>query len=222
MANQKEVFLDTEGDQWFERNKDHHTSHDLSNICLLLKSIHYQPQTVLEIGCADGKNLNDIQQQFEADCFGIEPSMEAINQGKKIFPQITFQQGTADSLPFENAMFDTIIFGFCLYLCDREDLFAIAHQADRCLQDKGIIIIKDFCPPIAYRNKYSHKEGLYSYKMDYSQLFTWHPAYQLINKVVYTHNGFRGTEQHDEKVATLIMQKNLTSAFPDNPYANKS
>jgi hypothetical protein len=64
MANQKEVFLDTEGDQWFERNKEHQTSHDLSNICLLLKSIHYQPQTVLEIGCADGKNLNDIQQKF--------------------------------------------------------------------------------------------------------------------------------------------------------------
>ena len=58
-----------------------------------------------------------------ADCYGIEPSAQAV--AAACAKGINVMQGTADVLPFDNQSFDIVIFGFCLYLCDREDLFEL-------------------------------------------------------------------------------------------------
>jgi SAM-dependent methyltransferase len=85
------------------------------------------------------------------------------------------QQGTADILPFKDHYFDIIIFGFCLYLCDREDLFRIASEADRVLGEPGWLLILYFFSPFPKKNVYHFCKGVQSYKMDYRTLFTWHP-----------------------------------------------
>jgi len=54
------------------------------------------------------------------------------------------EYGSADDLPFESDSFDGVIFGFCLYLCDHEDLFKIAQEADHVLRKKSWLVIKDF------------------------------------------------------------------------------
>jgi ubiquinone/menaquinone biosynthesis C-methylase UbiE len=220
MKKQKEIFKSGEGDRWFLRNRKSSNSglESEDKIVDLIKSIELFPQKVLEIGCSDGRRLEMIREVFQADCYGIDPSSEAIKDGKSRYPNISLQTGSADELPFEADSFDMIIFGFCLYLCDRTELFKIAYEADRCLKDKGSLIIKDFYPSFAYKNKYSHHDGIYSYKMDYARMFTWNPAYSEISKLVFSHSGFVLRDVPDEKLAVIVLLKNEQNAYPEEPY----
>jgi ubiquinone/menaquinone biosynthesis C-methylase UbiE len=217
---QKDIFKAAEGDQWFARNVQTYNSHDSDHDIIVetLKSIELAPTKVLEIGCSNGHRLNQIHKAFNAECCGVDPSSQAINDGKTKFPDISLQVGTADALPFKNHAFDAVIFGFCLYLCDRNDLFKIAYEADRCLQNEGTLIIKDFYPPFPYKNRYSHHDGVYSYKMDYSKLFTWNPVYAEVAKIVSTHSGFHLRDIPNEKVAVIVLRKNEQFAYLEEPF----
>ena len=220
MKTQKEIFKAGEGNRWFSRNrKSSNACRDSEDeIVNLIKSIELFPKKVLEIGCSAGHRLETMRLVFQADCYGIDPSTEAIDDGKNRYPKIFLQVGTADDLPFDDNSFDMIIFGFSLYLCDREDLFKIAYEADRCLKNQGTLIIKDFYPPFAYKNKYSHHDSIYSYKMNYSRMFTWNPAYAEISKIVFSHSGFALRDVPDEKVAIVVLRKNEEYAYPEQPF----
>lgn len=220
MTSQKEIFKASEGDCMFLRNKKklNSPSKEDDKIVNLIKSIELFPKRVLEIGCGAGHRLENIRLAFQADCYGIDPSTKAIDDGKSKYPNISLQVGTADNVPFDADRFDMIIFGFCLYLCDRKDLFKIAHEADRCLKNKGTLIIKDFYPPFPYKNKYSHRDGIYSYKMDYSMMFKWNPAYAEVSKIVFSHSGFTLRDVPDEKVAIAVLRKNEEYAYPEEPF----
>jgi ubiquinone/menaquinone biosynthesis C-methylase UbiE len=171
---------------------------------------------ILEIGCSNGSRLELIKEKLiEAECFGIDPSVEAIEVGKKN-NSLNLQVGTADCLPFADDFFDIILFGFSLYLCDRNDLFKIAYEADRCLCDNGHLIIKDFQPPFPYMNRYKHFEGISSYKLDYSRMFSWNPVYTEIFNVVFTHQECIPVKIPDERVGVKILLKNSKYAYPNN------
>ncbi len=199
MAHQKNIFFNGEGDQWFLRNRNNLLGS--SDIIKAITSTNIIPKKVLEIGCSNGYILNDINKLFNCECYGIEPSVIAIADGKK-FNNINLQVGTADNLPFEDNSFDVIIFGFCLYLCDRKDLFKIAYEADRCLNSGGFIIIKDFFVSKPYKNAYKHKEGVYSYKMDYSKMFSWNPSYNLISNTILNDDDIA-----DNKISIAVLNK---------------
>lgn len=146
---QKQVFLNSEGDQYYKRNKTKLALNQLATndrMISELKKSNVRPHAVLEIGCSNRWRLEALRGMYQAKCFGLDPSSEAIDEGRQLFPDICFQKGTADQLPFGNDSFDLVIFGFCLYLCDRSDLFLIAYEADRVLTDAGHIVVLDFCP----------------------------------------------------------------------------
>jgi ubiquinone/menaquinone biosynthesis C-methylase UbiE len=210
MKTQKEIFQTSEADQWFIRNNQTYENAKNENDIIIqsLKEIAIAPKRVLEIGCSNGVRLNSFNQIFGSECFGIDPSAKAIENGTKQFPNISLQVGTADLLMFDDNSFDMIIFGFCLYLCDRKDLFKIAFEADRCLSNNGFMVIMDFYPPFPYKNAYTHQEGIYSYKMDYGKLFNWNPAYNEIFNNLFSHSGFAKRNIPDEKVALTIINKN--------------
>jgi ubiquinone/menaquinone biosynthesis C-methylase UbiE len=219
MSSQKEKFKNGEGDSWFRRNnKTLETQTSDDRIANILQSIELAPKKVLEIGCCDGQRLDLIRMRLQADCHGIDPSSEAIATGKERFPEISLQVGTADNLPFSDGEFDLVIFGFCLYLCDRNELFKIALEADRCLQDKSSLVIHDFYPPFPYRNKYAHLDGIYSYKMNYVRMFTWNPAYTEIYNTVYSHSGYALRDVPDERIAIVVLRKNEESAYAEEPF----
>lgn len=220
--NQKEKFLKGEGDSWFVRNRNYIGKNRDNLIPDMLKSIEISPKIVLEIGCGNGYWLNELREEYGCSCFGIDPSEQAIQDGNNNYSNITLIQGTADSLPFDDHYFDTVIFGFCLYLCDRRDLFKIACEADRVLKTEGVLIITDFYPNFPFKNKYSHQDGIYSYKMDYGRMFSWNPDYTEIAKVVYSHNGYKDRDVPDERVSTLFLSKNEEQAYVEGPYHNKS
>jgi ubiquinone/menaquinone biosynthesis C-methylase UbiE len=207
MKTQKEIFLSKEADQWFIRNNQtyENNKNESDIIIRTLKEIEIVPKKVLEIGCSNGIRL-------------IDPSDKAIENGKKAFPNISLQIGTADLIPFSDNSFDMIIFGFCLYLCDRKDLFKIAFEADRCLSNNGFLVIMDFYPPFPYKNNYAHTADICSYKMNYAKLFNWNPAYNEIFNTIYSHSGFSKRNIPDEKVGLTIMTKNEEFAYPFEPY----
>ena len=122
----QKVFLNKEGDNWFKRNHENFTENKLKSdpiVYLLLKNKILVLKNILEIGCSSGYRLNYLKKYTHKGnyyYFGIDPSKEAIEHGKK-FKNISLKIGTADNLEFDNQSFDLLIFGFCLYLCDRSD-----------------------------------------------------------------------------------------------------
>jgi ubiquinone/menaquinone biosynthesis C-methylase UbiE len=214
--SQKDIFSTIEGNKYFERNYNKLICSKDDHIIPAIAQLALYPKKVLEIGCSNGWRLKLLSKVYKSDCWGIDPSAEAIAQGKKDFAELNLEQGTADELPYENQMFDMIIFGFCLYLCDRSDLFKIAYEADRVLMDLGHIVIYDFHPPFPYRNNYAHCQGISSYKMNYSNIFLWNPFYTLKYQKLFFHPPLKAGS-FDDLVSVMILEKNVESAFPENP-----
>jgi hypothetical protein len=104
-------------------------------------------------------------------------------------------------------VFDMIIFGFCIYLCDRDYLFNIAKVADRVLKPDAWIIIKGFFAKTPSNNKYQHKAGISSYKMDYRTLFTWHPDYTCFQHSVSHHGVSKFTDDTEEWTGLSVLRK---------------
>ncbi|PCH56232.1 MAG: hypothetical protein COC15_03440 [Legionellales bacterium] len=143
--------------------------------------------------------------------YGIDPSNNAIQQGNKQYSNLHLETGTADNLPYENGFFKVVIFGFCLYLVDRDLLMRTIAEADRVLGDKGFIIITDFDSIMPHKRKYHHlpDREIYSYKMDYAQLFFGCPHYALVEKISYSHQSEFFCKDMSERVATTILYKDV-------------
>jgi ubiquinone/menaquinone biosynthesis C-methylase UbiE len=217
MSEQKKIFRESEANNWYNRNKQ--AARFIQKADLIVDNIHkYQlkPKRILEIGCSGALKLDYLSNQIGAECYGIDPSSKAIEEAKQKFPHLNLNIGTADNLEFENEFFDIVIFGFCLYLCDREDLFKIAYEADRCLKKGGFLFIKDHSTEIPYKNKYAHAEGLFSYKMNYPQMFLWNPAYSLITHEVYTFEGYKGIDNIDDRVVLSMLLKGADEKYFNN------
>jgi len=210
---QKNIFLQSEGDAWFERNHQAIDGRDYGkDDIVILKVLEISEQykevenlKILEIGCGEARRLAWLAEHMKCDVYGIEPSMKAVQQA--CLHGVDARQGTADVLPFDSASFDILIFGFSLYLCDQEDLFKIAAEADRVLKPDAWLLIQDFYSKIPIKREYHHKHGLYSTKMDYQSLFVWHPAYTCYSQTVFHHSKPLFTDESQEWVATTVMRK---------------
>lgn len=213
MVDQKKIFLESEGNAWFNRNyleKNYDSKKDRL-LPELLELPLEKGMKVLEIGCSSGDRLLWVQENLGLKCVGIEPSEQAVKIARE--RGIEVAQGTADSLPFENISFDLVIFGFCLYLCDRTDLFRIAQEADRVLKDPGWLIILDFFSANFIARSYHHHEGIYTYKMDYRSLFDWNPNYICMTHKVRHHVDNSYTDDPQEWTAVSIMRKNSQGKY---------
>lgn len=208
---QNQIFLNSEGDSWHSRNESALSRRKLPDDDLILQEIlkinnNEKYINILEIGCGNGYRLEWLTNNINASCFGIEPSKQAVKTA--LSKGVNATQGTAESLPFDNNFFDIIIFGFCLYLCDREDLFKIASETDRVCKDPGWVIIQDFYSSKYCSNEYHHFKGLKSFKMDYRSLFTWHPFYECTFHNVIDHEQHNFNDMKDNWIAISTLRKN--------------
>ncbi len=209
-ANQKEIFIKSEGNNWFDRN-NHFIKTDSVDIAIIKNYTKNSTGKILEIGCSNGSKLNALKGESEG--FGIDPSEKAIREGTAAYPDLHLFIGTSDDLRFQDNFFDVVIFGFCLYLVDRELLFRTLAEADRVLKNKGFLIITDFDPSLNVRKKYHHFDGVNSYKQQYEKVFLSNPIYTLIEKKSYSHHGVDFHPELDERVATTILYKDVDSAY---------
>lgn len=179
LARQSSVFYGGEGDAWYDRNKDA----VLNPIVVReLTSIKSSPKTIVEMGCSHGRYLYEMSKHYGDKChyIGYDPSAAAVYNGKQLYPNLDLRLGA--SRAFYGLPADIIVFGFCLYLVDREDIFSIVNDADWCLSNGGHIVIHDFDPEHPHKVPYHHKDGIWSYKMDYASLWTANPVYRLLSK----------------------------------------
>lgn len=162
----------------------------------------YIPKKVLEIGCSNGWRLNRIQDKYGCQCSGIDPASMAIKQGVEDYPSLFLTEGIAEELPYPDGEFDMVIFGFCLYNCERESFFKIAYQADRVLSE-GFLVVHDFYPSVPQYNRSLDCPTALTYKMDYSTMFSWHPAY----RIMYRNIRIDPENIAQDKEATVVFKK---------------
>ena len=212
--SQKKAFLDGEGDAWFERNRraiGGPAYLERDPIIVAVKDILASggfasaPLRMLEIGCSNGRRLEQMRDSLAVEVAGIEPSGAAVSDA--VDRGLAVKVGTADRLDYQSASFDIVVFGFCLYLCDRADLFQIGSEAHRVLKTPGWLIIHDFYAPTPTEGPYHHLNGVVSRKMDYRTLFSWHPQYECYSHQVRHHQTGRLGDDESEWVATSVLRK---------------
>ncbi len=220
---QEDIFLNEEGNKWFERNLEN-SEVDLKErilrdrVILSFELLNIIPRNVLEVGCSDGWRLEGLRRKYNCRCSGIDPSSRAVNHSKSAYPNIELNISTADTLPYQSELFGSVIIGFCLYLCDREKLFKIAYEVDRVLKNNGNLFILDFDPSFAYKNEYCHSEGIFSYKMKYANMFIWNPAYTHIYHESFSYDGTGYNNNPDERISVDVLRKNLDYPYSLSPY----
>ena len=217
LKKQQSIFKDSEGDAWFERNKKSLSKKDMSKDPIVLEienlislgafEIKEEKVKILEIGCGVGSRGAFISSLFKFDYYGIDPSRKAIEAAKK--KGVIAKIATADEIPFKNNSFDVVVFGFCLYLCDRKDLKKISFEADRVLKGNSWVIIYDFFSEIEIANPYHHKSGIKSYKMDYRKIFDHFGNFFCFSHKVLDHNSHIFTEKSSDWVSISSLRKNI-------------
>ena len=190
MVNQRKIFINSEADNFYKRNiqRFKNIDYEKHKIILKIKQIIKTRKKInlLEIGCSDAGLIDFIDKNFKnIKCFGIDPSSKALDSQKN--KNLTLKKATAEKLPFKKNLFDIIIYNFCLYLCDTEDLIKIVSEADRVIKDRGFVIIYDFYFKGIKYVKYIHRKNIFSRKMNYGKLFTWHPKYNIVKFYKFKH-----------------------------------
>lgn len=203
MTGQAETFYRGEGNAWLKRNNKKIPIKDDLVLAALSELVGPLGNSILEIGCSNGWRLAEIKKRFKCtDLNGVDPSAGAITEAKK--KGIEAIRGFAHNLPWLNESFDIVIYGHCLYLCDREDLFIVAKEGDRVLRDGGLMVIYDFATPHPCKKPYVHKEGLWSYHQPYDQMFLWNPAYSRLLDKYHT----------DGQTRVSILKKSIGRGWP--------
>jgi SAM-dependent methyltransferase len=211
---QKQAFAKGEADAYFERNRLASSNVETNEWDNVLAQHLGKDESVLEIGCSDGRRLAALASLCpDAEKFvGIDPSNVAVSQGRAAWPELDLRVGTADHIEIDIA-FDLVIFGFCLYLCDRDDLPSIVSSADASLVDGGTLAIIDFDPAFPSKRTYAHRAGLWSYKMDYAGLFLAFPSYTLVEKHSGGTGGNHFHRDQGERISLSILRKELSSGY---------
>lgn len=213
--SQSARFLNGEGDAYFRRNPL--TQNVLPGwVERGLSSFIPTGGTVLEVGCGEGRRLRALRalRPDITTLTGVDPSRQAIEHGLHMWPDLDLRVGVAEDLSTVDGRFDLIFFGFCLYLCNREDLFAIADSAHRRLRSTGALAILDFDPPQPARRAYAHLEGLWSFKMDYSKLWTSNPEYVEVSRQ-FEWAGGTGEERGPFDRLSLVVISRRQNAYLD-------
>lgn len=205
MNMQRDIFEQSEGDAWFARNA---MALELSHAAALADPktdpvlrhlVDRRPKHVLEVGASNGWRLDVMERTWGAWVQGVEPSKAAVRDGLARFdPGVTLCQGTAEALNFAGChsnMFDCVVYGFCLYLCDRGHLPRIVGECDRVLKPGGLLVVYDFAPAVETTRPYHHRAGVTSFKRDHSELWCAF-GYELLER-----------EDLAEDVAVVMLRK---------------
>ena len=211
--SQRQLFLEGEGDAWFQRNRLVNADQaaqwiDQDLLVELLENLPLPPGpeiSVLEVGCGQGLRLARLRQAKGWSVTGLDPSEKSIDEVNAAGCKGVV--GTAEALPVDARSVDLLIYGFCLYLCDRDDLFRIASEAHRVLKPQAWLAILDFWSPQQIVNTYHHHSGVYSYKDDFPAMFAWHPSYVITDHRLRHHSTRTYTDEQQQWLAATILRR---------------
>jgi ubiquinone/menaquinone biosynthesis C-methylase UbiE len=192
MVKQDDVFFDSEGNNWFNRNKSTLSQKGSKNdeILSLLKMYNIKPKRVLEVGTSNGYRLFHMHEEYQCEVFGVEPSEEAIHFGQNVYPCINFQRSTVESMKYNDHFFDMVLINFVFHWIDRDSLLRSCANIDNVLKWGGHLVIGDFQIPSFIKRKYHHitNQDLFTFKMPYKNIFSSTGNYKEIATVSYNHD----------------------------------
>ncbi len=217
-ADQGNVFIRSEADRYFERNKSALTSADWSlDLPLRLIDLYkLQPRSVVEVGAANGFRVATIAERFGARVVAVEPSAQAIADGKRRFPDVQFIQSLANEIPLQER-FDLAIVNFVLHWVARDTLLKSVAEIDRLVVDGGFLIVGDFAATNQLRVKYHHlpNQEVYTYKQNYAAVFLASGIYHMVAAVTSGHAATfvsADTSEH-ERIGAWLLQKRLAEHY---------
>ena len=179
----------------------------------LIKVNKIKPNSILEIGCANGIKLNEYQINLNSRInYGIDLSSKAIKSGKKRFKKLKLIKMSSLEIEKIKIKFDLIICGFFLYLLDREEIFQ--------LNKNGYLIIQDCDPLFKHTNSSVHNKNLKTFKMSYDSFLEESGLFKVIYKI---RNNTNLMTAHDTKnfksedtAITLFKKIDFIKAYPEN------
>jgi SAM-dependent methyltransferase len=215
---QDRLFSDFEGDRWFQRNQRllnaFDTSADLPLKLIFLYGL--TPERVLEIGAANGFRLAAIHQRTGAETVAVEPSAQAVLNGKASFPFITFIRGTASAVPLRDA-FDLVIVNFVFHWIDRQSVLRAVAEVDRLVRDGGYLLIGDFQPVNQVQVRYHHLEDqeVYTYKQNYAATFLASALYHPVALLTAHHatKELQASVAENDRIGAWLLRKELSGHY---------
>lgn len=220
MKSQDEIFLSSEGDAWFERNAQWLTDFDPNDdpVLVFIERSGLKPRKVLEIGAANGARLQALAKTTGCAAVAVEPSAEAVEDGRKRFPDVEFHRATADAIPNdEDGAFDLIIVHFVYHWVGRERLMRTMAETDRLLADNGFLLIGDFLPYKPTRVPYHHlpDEKVYTYKQNYAELMLASGLYSVVRMEEASHGGSAERPNEQDRIGYWLLRKSLEGYYTE-------
>ena len=207
-----DIWVNGEGDAWYARNARalSDASRIRADVTLSLVATIPPPQSVLEIGCASGWRLDEIQRRYGSACCGVDVAQDAIAAGLERYPDLCLEVGRADYLPFQASAYDLVIFAFTLHWIERSKLAMVVAEADRVLALGGHLIVTDFLPNVPVKNRYHHREDieLWTYKQRYALCWQALGTYREIRRQLFDHDtGALGDCAPSVRAAAVLLRK---------------
>lgn len=223
---QDDIFSGSEADAWYGRNsKALHAFDSGSDLVMSLVDLYgIQPSSILEIGAANGVRVAALVDRFGAHGVALEPSTEAIADGRRSYPDVRFVQGVAHSIPIDDA-FDIVIVHFVLHWIDRDMLLRSVSEIDRMVTPGGFLAVGDFAPQHRMKVPYHHRDDveLYTFKQQYDELFIASGLYRRVATLTTSHQ--RGASANlaphvsdDECVAVTLLRKDRDAAYIERQF----
>ena len=225
MPIQDEVFATSEGDSWYKRNRQAlQTFNPAADLPLRILELYgVRPKRVVEVGGSNGYRMAAMAQRFGAEATVIEPSKQAVEEGRKLFPQVRYVNATAANAPIAET-FDLVVVNYVFHWIDRATLLASAAAVDRLVAEPGLLLLGDFCSSNRLRVPYHHLRGeVHTYKQDYSQLFLATGCYQTVCMLTGDHGSSSSPEPkfavaaESDRIAHWLLRKSRADYYIDAP-----
>lgn len=221
LPDQTDVFSTDEGDNWFRRNAEslnHPVGEDHATAMLLRVADREPIRSVCELGCSNGWRLASIADRIPSveRAAGSDLSRAAIEDGCRRWPELELGVGSLDS-PCIEGEFDAVIVNFVFHWVARSRLAASVAAVDALVRDGGALIIADFLPDRPCARPYHHRTDveIYTYKQDYSGIFTALGTYAELARDIFSHSGSRAEPiDPQDRAVCVLLRKNLAVERP--------
>ena len=208
-----------EADDFFLRNIKHYNENSFDEkIINLIKTNNLKAEKILEIGCANGKYLNQYSKLLKSKkSYGVDLSKKAIEDGKRKYKNLNLLKISSLEIDKIKLNFDFIICGFFLYQLDRELIFNQFDLIYKKLNKNGLLLIVDFDPLFKHSNINFNKKNLISYKMSYDNFLVESGLFEILYKLKYkTPTRDKRKFKSDKSSLTLFKKINFKKSYPES------
>jgi SAM-dependent methyltransferase len=216
--NQDRLFFEREGDRWFERNRSALDAFDAAADLpsRLIELYGLRPRSVLEIGAANGARLAALHKNCPAHAVAVEPSEQAVRDGQRRFPFITFIRAGASDVPLRE-VFDLVIVNFVFHWIDRQNLLRAVAETDRLVRAGGDLLIGDFSPANRLAVRYHHlaDQAVYTFKQNYAATFLASGLYHTVAVLTGDHGQRRlhCAVAENDRIGAWLLRKDIAEHY---------